>query len=129
MYDASDVIECITGKKAVSAPVPVVKREAEKPEIQADISEAEIASAMEHLNIFADDVREEKASDDDFELPNDLTEQQRRISEELLSGAMHADELAARLEIDSSELMTELTELEIFGIVRSLPGKMYELIR
>ena len=84
---------------------------------------------MEHLNIFADDVREEKASDDDFELPNDLTEQQRRISEELLSGAMHADELAARLEIDSSELMTELTELEIFGIVRSLPGKMYELIR
>ena len=31
--------------------------------------------------------------------------------------------------MDSAELMTELTELEIVGAIRSLPGKMYELYR
>ncbi|MCR4638148.1 DNA-processing protein DprA [Ruminococcus sp.] len=130
MYDASDVIDSITGKRSVSPSAPVLSRESEKDLLRTNISEAEIASVMEHINNnITDDVRENTVSDDDLDLPNDLTEQQRRISEELMNGAMHADELASRLEIDSSELMTELTELEIFGIVRSLPGKMYELIR
>lgn len=53
---------------------------------------------------------------------------QRSIAELLYSkGAMHADELAQKLEMNPSKLMTELTELEIFGIIKSLPGKMYEI--
>ena len=66
---------------------------------------------------------------DDFSCPTNLPSSRGVLQKNSQNGAMHADELAARLEIDSSELMTELTELEIFGIVRSLPGKMYELIR
>lgn len=63
-------------------------------------------------------------------LPDELTELQRDIAAELESGgALHADELAARLGLDPAELLTELTELEILGTVRSRPGKMFELIR
>ena len=129
MYDASDVMECMIGKKAVSAAAPVIDREAEKPVLQKEIKDADVLSAFDNSSGTTDDVHEDTGAHDDFELPNDLSEQQKRILQELISGALHADELASRLEIDSSELMTELTELEIFGVVRSLPGKMYELIR
>lgn len=63
------------------------------------------------------------------ELPDDLTELQKRIAETLLSGPVHADIMVQQLDIDASELMMELTELEIMGIVRSLPGKMFEISR
>ncbi len=43
------------------------------------------------------------------------------------NGALHADDIAQRLEMDAAELMTELTELELSGIVKSLPGKMFEI--
>ena len=59
----------------------------------------------------------------------ELTEIQRRIAEELKNGKLHADVLCRKLEIDSAELMTELTEMEILGVIISLPGKMYELYR
>lgn len=59
----------------------------------------------------------------------ELTEIQRKIAAELNDGRLHADEICRRLDMDSAELMTELTELEIMGAVRSLPGKMYELYR
>lgn len=58
-----------------------------------------------------------------------LSPVQRSIAELLRKGeAVHADEISRRLELDSSELMTELTELELIGIIRSLPGKMFEII-
>lgn len=43
------------------------------------------------------------------------------------SGALHADDIAQRLEMNASDLMTELTELELMGIVKSLPGKIFEI--
>ncbi|WP_303823924.1 DNA-processing protein DprA [Ruminococcus flavefaciens] len=129
MYDSSDVIECITGKKSVSAMTGTVGRTAEKPATQSEISEDEMESALKYLNNITEDVREENVSSNDASLQIELSETQRRITEELSKGTMHADELAGRLDIDPSELMTDLTELEIFGAIRSLPGKMYELIR
>lgn|GEM_PF-6321207 len=59
----------------------------------------------------------------------ELTAIQRSIVAELKHGSLHADEICRRLDMDSAELMTELTELEIVGAIRSLPGKMYELYR
>ena len=58
-----------------------------------------------------------------------MNDTQRKIVECLKNDKLHVDELCRQLEIDSAELMTELTEMEILGIVRSLPGKMYELFR
>lgn len=59
----------------------------------------------------------------------ELTELQRKIAVLLEEGRLHADVISDTLGIDSSELMTELTELELMGAVRALPGKMYEIIR
>jgi DNA processing protein len=46
-----------------------------------------------------------------------------------MEGAVHADVIAQKLDMDAGELMTELTELEILGIIDSLPGKMFEISR
>lgn len=58
---------------------------------------------------------------------NELNELQKQIAGLLESECLHADIIAGRLGIGPSELMTELTELEMLGAVRSLPGKMYEI--
>ena len=71
-------------------------------------------------------IQENTKSETDTEELNDT---QRKIVECLKNDKLHVDELCRQLEIDSAELMTELTEMEILGIVRSLPGKMYELFR
>lgn len=57
-----------------------------------------------------------------------MTEIQQSIYDIISEGAVHADIISEKLELDPSELMTELTELEILGAVRSLPGKMFEII-
>lgn len=56
-----------------------------------------------------------------------LSEIQRRICSVLAAGKLHIEVIAAQLEADTAELMTELTELEILGAVRQLPGKTFEL--
>lgn len=56
---------------------------------------------------------------------DELTDIQKKIYDAMNGEKIHADLLSERLEIGLSELMTELTELEIAGAVRSLPGKMY----
>ena len=126
MYDASDVMDCITGRKEQLPPQNTAVAAA-----SADIGEdiPAVNDMMYEPNNIP--VRQERTSREPkrTELPDDLSAQQKRIAEALENGALHADELAQSLELDPSELMTELTELEIFGVVRSLPGKMFELIR
>ena len=73
------------------------------------------------------DIPEDRLADDTDN--EELTDIQRSIVAELKHGSLHADEICRRLDMDSAELMTELTELEIVGAIRSLPGKMYELYR
>lgn len=126
MYDASDVMDCITGRKdQLSA--QYTSKTAASADMTEDVSA--VNDMMYELNNIP--VRQERADRGQkrSELPDDLSSQQKRIAEALENGALHADELAQSLELDPSELMTELTELEIFGVVRSLPGKMFELIR
>lgn len=61
------------------------------------------------------------------ELPEGLSDTQRSIAELLRGGAVHADEIAVRLGMEQTELMTELTVMEISGTVRQKAGKMFEL--
>lgn len=56
----------------------------------------------------------------------DLTDIQKEIIAAMDGSAVHVDALAEQLGTELSELFTELTELEIIGAVRSLPGRMYE---
>jgi len=64
-------------------------------------------------------------SSDSFE---QLTEVQKKIYSIIGSEPVHADVIAVRLGLDAEELFFELTELEMTGLIRSLPGKMYEKI-
>ena len=126
MYDASDVMDCISGRKEQLSAEYTAKA---IPSAYTSDDEKFITEAMNELNnIPAGNEKAEREAVKE-ELPADLSERQKQITEALEKGALHADELAQRLELDTSELMTELTELEIIGIVRSLPGKMFELIR
>ncbi len=125
MYDASDVMECISAKYSQLSEQPTVTRAESHLGERADDA-AEMTAALKELDEIDDEKTDTPMS---AELPQDISQQQRGIAEMLENGALHADELAQSLGLDPSELMTELTELEIFGVVRSLPGKMYELIR
>ncbi len=62
-------------------------------------------------------------------LPEGLSDIQKSIAELLINEPVHADTIAQKLGIDAAELMTELTELEIMGVINSLPGKMFEICR
>ncbi len=126
MYDASDVMDCITGRKE-QLPPQYTARAASSADIAEDISA--VNDMMYEPSIIPAGQERNDRGQKRAELPDDLSAQQKRIAEALENGALHADELAQSLELDPSELMTELTELEIFGVVRSLPGKMFELIR
>lgn len=141
LYGASDVLDCFKiggavdseirsdtytgmnyfGVRELSAPAkrasaPVTaksgkKRSAKKESIQTETSEASGNGAVP-----------QKTSS--YE---ELSPVQRSISEMLAGCALHADIIAQKLDIDAAELMTELTELEIMGIIRQLPGKMFEI--
>lgn len=61
------------------------------------------------------------------EVSAELTPVQESILRLVSLGQIHADVISQKLDIAPEVLMTELTELELLGIVRSLPGKMFEL--
>lgn len=87
------------------------RRKAEKPAAKA--APAETAPAAEG----------EKAPDTSM-----LSDIQKQIAEHLSDGPLHADEIAQRTGMGSGELFCELTELELAGVIRSLPGNRYELL-
>ncbi len=58
-----------------------------------------------------------------------LSEIQQKIVREIFEGTGQANELSAKLMCDISELFAELTELEMYGYVRSAAGNRYELNR
>lgn len=68
-------------------------------------------------------------SEEDKEYYGELTDIQREIVGLLAQERLHADIISEKLGMDASELMTELTELELAGAIKALPGKMYEIIR
>lgn len=54
-----------------------------------------------------------------------LSELQRRLVAEIENGTQLADELSAKLDVDISELFSELTELEMMGCVTSIAGNKF----
>ena len=58
---------------------------------------------------------------------SDLSGTKRSIIELLADGTYLADEISKLLKIDISEVLFELTELELEGYVKALAGKRYSL--
>ena len=57
----------------------------------------------------------------------ELTDEQAKIVKLLENGSLLADEIADLAEIDVTNVLTILTELELFGIVEAQAGKRYSL--
>ena len=70
---------------------------------------------------------EVKQEEKPFVMPDNLDENSKRVVEVLKNKTMLADEISRETEIDIMELFGILTELELDGIVKSLPGNRYSL--
>lgn len=110
--------------------VTKLARTDENPAVKAALEFAEKSAGKKRKN----NKQKEKSSDavnenpDKNVLAEELTDIQTKIAELLKDCNLHTDVILQKLDIEPSALMTELTELEILGVVRSLPGKMFELI-
>ena len=60
-------------------------------------------------------------------LPDDLTPVQRKIAEALMDGPLQLDSLIDKTGISASQILPQLTVLQIKHIIRQKPGKIYEL--
>lgn len=92
------------------------------------IIEINETTASEEIITNTAEVKNDTHDSSPYDTDDELNDTQKRICQSLSGGAVHADLLSQQLEIDVQELMTELTELEILGKIRSLPGKMYEIL-
>lgn len=61
-------------------------------------------------------------------VPSVLSEEQGKIYAELYNRSMTADELAERMKLSAGELLSMLTEMEIFGFVEAKPGRIFEAV-
>lgn len=88
------------------------KRVKKKDEKREDISAEEVEDAKQEVKSRLVDYSQ-------------LTEVQQKICRLLEQGDILADEISIKLEMDASDVINELTELEMDGIVKSLPGKKF----
>ena len=58
-------------------------------------------------------------------IPDDLESHKREILEKLTEKPLHAEELAMLCGMELYELLAELSELEIDGLVKAYPGKQF----
>lgn len=57
-----------------------------------------------------------------------LQADERKVYEAMLTGAMQSDDISEKTGIPSYKILGALTTLELLGLVKSLPGKYYEII-
>ena len=59
---------------------------------------------------------------------SELNEEQLSVIKLMEQGIKYADEISSKLNMEVYDLFPILTELEIMGIVKSLPGKAYDIV-
>lgn len=92
--------------------------EASQPEKETD---ADTAPKTEKT---AEESPKELQNEDVFSALSDI---QKKIVHTISGKVLHADEIAQELDIPSAELMAELSELEILGVIKGLPGKLFKI--
>lgn len=98
------------------------------------------AKKQKNSTSYAEDESDEDAEEDIFDDVENISDDMDNVFDEyegiqrgileLLDreGRLHADIICSELGVDSAELMTELTELEIAGVVKVCAGRIYELL-
>lgn len=93
-----------------------------------DDEEDEIIAAADS-GITADAPEAAKKSQTTFDLSEVTEGLQRDIMALLLEeGKLHADVISTKLEADQTDILNELTELEMLGYVKQFPGRSFEII-
>ena len=59
---------------------------------------------------------------------SELSDEQLSVVKLIEQGIKYADEISYKLNMEVYELFPVITELEIMGIIKSLPGKAYDII-
>lgn len=73
------------------------------------------------------DISDEKNNKTKEKKPEFEDDNQRKIAELLRGeGPLHIDVIAAKTELEMAQVLTSLTELEVMGYARQMPGKIYE---
>lgn len=146
LYGTSEVIECFSIGGAIDAEIRADRYSGIGGIIKNTAAYEEEDSSINIIKESGKNVRKRKKADQEDVPENNeteaqeaekavpailddpsLSEVQRQICSALAAEKLHIEVLAAQLEADTAELMTELTELEILGAVRQLPGKTFEL--
>ena len=98
----------------------------EEPDALPESDAPEQPAEKPVLPAYVQDEQEQPAQEQTSELPMPETEEGRRIVRFLREqGETYADDIAAALDMDLSELLSELTVLELDGFVQTLFGKRY----
>lgn len=114
---------CQPSEKKIS-----VAKKLKKTKIPASVKNDESSEDNSTVNVAADDNMQEDFKID-FSKFDD--ESQRRILKQLSESEVpvHADEIAEKTGLDPMVIMAALTELEIYGTVKSFSGNLYMLKR
>ncbi|MBN2279547.1 MAG: DNA-processing protein DprA [Candidatus Marinimicrobia bacterium] len=80
----------------------------------------DIDSILEEIDVRRRYYRREKQ----VELPLDISQVERKILD-ILNGSVHVDDIAEKGDMNISEVLSTLLTLEIKGLVRQFPGKMF----
>jgi DNA processing protein len=86
-----------------------------------------VTSATDIITALNWDLPEKTAANRQQRLLIDLTPEQEKIVEALKESALSVDMLTARTRMPMSKVSALLLEMEFEGMVRNLPGKIYEL--
>ena len=135
-YSAADILSCFAAGTVMRSEIRselssmFAKRSAETP-VRIDENDK---NAFEHIVLHknnAPDAGEMKFASNKLQLDEKKDELkleglQKDIADVLSKGALNVDDLAQHLGIDPAELVFELSEMELLGAVRMLPGKIYE---
>ena len=147
LYGTSEVIECFSIGGSLDAEIRADRYSGMSGIIKTPVSYDDEDSSIEIIKESGRSVRRRRRADqqdvpenkeadnlkeESREVPSaaddsSLNEMQKKICTVLAAEKLHIEVLAAQLDADAAELMTELTELEILGKVRQLPGKSFEL--
>jgi len=138
LYDVSDVIDLFRIGGAIDMEIREesgldVSSFGRRSIIKAEqtMSSLDMIKSVRKRSVMRKKAEKEKTEEIKKIADNNITENMTDIQKKiygLFSGEkLHADFIAQKLELDSADLMTELTELEILGAIRSLPGKMFEI--
>lgn len=86
-----------------------------------------ISNANDLLYYLGWDDKKKEKQQEQLQMPLGLSAAEQKIVEILRSAAARVDELSIRTEIPQSQLAMHLLNLEMQGILVSLPGKVYQL--